>query len=87
MAMEFPGDCVGPYQIIEQLGQGGMGIVYRALDKRLGREVALKVLRPEGASDPAGQRRIRREATAIAALNRLEMLFGPSTVHGASLQS
>src|SRR5580658_4435289 len=63
------GDRLGPYEILGPLGAGGMGEVYRAQDSRLGRDVALKVLPPEVASDPARQRRFETEARAVAALN------------------
>ncbi len=63
------GTRLGPYEIIELLGKGGMGEVYRARDSRLDRDVALKVL-PEGiASDPDTLARFDREARALAALN------------------
>lgn len=84
--MELPGECIGPYQIIELLGQGGMGKVFRAYDKRLNRDVALKVLQPDGAYDPAAQRRVRREATSIAALNHPNIVAIYDIVeHGESL--
>jgi serine/threonine protein kinase len=63
------GTRIGAYQVIAKLGEGGMGEVYRAHDPRLGRDVALKVLPPEMASDPARLERFTREARAIAALN------------------
>jgi hypothetical protein len=64
-----PGDRVGPYEIVSVLGAGGMGEVYRAQDLRLGREVAIKVLPEQFASDPDRLRRFKQEARAIAALN------------------
>ncbi|MBX3471590.1 MAG: serine/threonine protein kinase, partial [Planctomycetes bacterium] len=56
------------YERLELLGQGGMATVWRARDRLLGREVALKVLRPEVAHDPLGRERFRREAQALARL-------------------
>src|SRR5271170_4368609 len=58
-----PGDKLGPYEILAQIGRGGMGEVYRARDTRLGRDVAIKVSH-ENFSD-----RFEREARAVAALN------------------
>ena len=51
----------GRYQVIEELGRGGMGHVYRVLDKKLGEEVALKVIKPEVASDEKTIQRFRNE--------------------------
>ncbi len=59
---------IGPYRLVARLGTGGMGEVYQALDERLEREVAIKVIRPENAEDPRARRRFRREARAVAAL-------------------
>jgi serine/threonine protein kinase/tetratricopeptide (TPR) repeat protein len=64
-----PGSRLGSYEIVAPLGAGGMGEVYRAHDPRLGRDVALKVLPADMASDPARLERFTREARAIAALN------------------
>jgi len=60
---------VGPYQLVELVGIGGMGVVYRAHDPRLGRDVALKVLLPEVANDPERIKRFQREARATARLS------------------
>ncbi len=57
------GSCVGPYQIQAQIGSGGMGTVYRAIDTRLGRLVAIKVI------NPSYSERFQREAQVISALN------------------
>jgi len=60
---------LGPYAIVGPLGKGGMGIVYRARDTRLGRDVAIKVLLASLASDPDRVRRFEREARLLAALS------------------
>jgi tetratricopeptide (TPR) repeat protein/tRNA A-37 threonylcarbamoyl transferase component Bud32/TolB-like protein len=63
------GAKLGHYRILEKLGEGGMGVVYRALDENLQREVALKVLRVDHHDDGTGRTRMRREALALAQLN------------------
>jgi len=63
------GRTVGNYRIVERLGEGGMGKVYRALDTMVEREVALKCLRPEIAAQPGILERFRREAVVLARLN------------------
>lgn len=57
-----PGDRVGPYEVIASIGAGGMGEVYRAHDDRLHRDVALKIVSPRFALDPARQARFAGEA-------------------------
>ncbi|HEX4565260.1 MAG TPA: serine/threonine-protein kinase, partial [Vicinamibacterales bacterium] len=68
MALE-PGTRLGPYQITGPLGHGGMGVVYAAVDTRLERRVAIKLLPPEAVADPERRRRLIQEARAVSALN------------------
>jgi serine/threonine-protein kinase len=67
MSLEL-GRRLGPFEVVELLGQGGMGEVYRARDTRLHRDVALKVLPDRYASDPQRLARFRREALVLASL-------------------
>jgi serine/threonine protein kinase len=68
MSDEMIGTHLGTYLVESRLGQGGMGVVYRALDERLRRHVALKVLPPAFTADPARRLRFEREARAAAAV-------------------
>src|SRR6187200_1282934 len=63
------GARLGPYEIVNRAGAGGMGEVYRARDTRLDRTVAIKVLPPDLTSDSAARQRFEREARAVAALS------------------
>ena len=63
------GSRLGNYNIIEKLGEGGMGEVWRARDERLNRSVAVKILPPDVASDPTRRARFEQEARALGALN------------------
>jgi serine/threonine protein kinase len=63
------GSRIAHYEIVSAIGSGGMGVVYRARDTRLGRDVALKVMAPHIASDPAMRARFETEARAVASLS------------------
>ena len=64
-----PGARLGPYEVLAAVGAGGMGAVYKARDTRLDRTVAIKVLPPDVAGDPALNQRFEREARMLAALS------------------
>src|ERR1051325_7531316 len=64
-----PGARLGPYEIVELIGRGGMGEVYRATDTRLGRQGAIKILPSHLADHDESLARFRREARAVAALS------------------
>jgi serine/threonine-protein kinase len=72
----------GSYEIVGTLGEGGMGAVYRARDTRLNRDVAVKVLRPEVATDGARLARFEREAQILASLNHphIAQVYGLDTI-------
>jgi serine/threonine-protein kinase len=69
---------LGQYHILEKLGQGAMGEVYRARDSKLGREVALKLLPRAFTNDPDRRARLEREARTLAALNHVNI----ATIYG-----
>jgi TolB-like protein/Tfp pilus assembly protein PilF len=68
------GETLGPYRILEKLGAGGMGEVYRAHDSKLDRDVAIKVLPVHLTADPDALARFEREAKAVAALSHPNIL-------------
>src|SRR5690348_8966507 len=73
--MSLPsGTRVGPYEILGEVGAGGMGVVYRARDSRLGRTVAIKVLPPESLEKPERVARFEQEAKAASARNHPNIL-------------
>jgi serine/threonine protein kinase len=68
------GQLLGHYRVLEKIGSGGMGEVFRARDERLGRDVALKLIRPASNNNPDHLRRFEQEARAAAALNHPNIL-------------
>ena len=84
------GKTLHSYRILDKLGVGGMGIVYRAMDSHLDRPVAIKVLPPTALSDPDQQRRFVQEAKAASALNHPNIVtiydIDTEQVDGASVQ-
>src|ERR1700746_3015708 len=75
MAMPIAvGQKIGPYELVGQIGAGGMGVVYKARDPRLGREVAIKVLPASFSADADRLQRFAQEARAAAALSHPNIL-------------
>ena len=78
------GALVGHYELGELLGVGGMGAVYRARDRKLGRDVAIKVLPESVAGDPERIARFEREARVLASLNHpnIAAIYGFENIDG-----
>jgi serine/threonine-protein kinase len=68
------GTTIGKYDVLEEIGRGGMAVVYRGYDRELEREVAIKVLHPHLSSQPESKRRFHREARAVARLRHANIL-------------
>ncbi len=73
-----PGQSLGRYRLAEQIGEGGMGVVWKASDTTLGRDVAVKILPDEFAADPERLARFDREARLLASLNHPNV----AAIHG-----
>jgi non-specific serine/threonine protein kinase len=82
--MDLTGQTLSHYHLVEKLGEGGMGAVYRAEDVRLGRHVALKLLPTAGSSDPQVRERFLSEARAVSVLEHphICMLFEFNEANG-----
>ncbi len=80
------GARLGPYEILAPLGAGGMGVVYHAKDTKLGRPVALKIIRAELLANEEGLRRFEREARVLASLNhpRIAAIHSIEESHGTT---
>ena len=80
------GKTIAHYKIVEKIGAGGMGEVYRATDSKLGRDVALKMLPAAFAQDAERMARFQREAQVLASLNHpnIAAIYGLEEVGGVS---
>ena len=77
------GSTIAHYRITAKLGEGGMGIVYRASDTKLDRDVAIKVLPPEVANEPDRLARFEREAKTLAPFDRTNLRADDVTSDGS----
>src|SRR6266581_2857613 len=79
------GTRIGPYEVTSQLGEGGMGVVFRARDTKLQRDVALKLLPDHFASDPDRLSRFQREAQLLASVNHpnIAQIYGLEQTGGS----
>ena len=79
-----PGRVLTHYRLVQRIGEGGMGVVWRATDTTLGRDVAIKVLPEAFAHDPERMARFEREARVLASLNhpRVASIFGVGSAEG-----
>ena len=75
-------ETIGPYQVLREVGRGGMGVVYLARDSRLDRDVAIKALPEDLAQDPVRLARFEREAKTMASLNHPNV----AGIHGVEEQ-
>jgi serine/threonine protein kinase/Tfp pilus assembly protein PilF len=82
-ASRLLGQSLGHYRILEQIGAGGMGVVYRAHDERLDRDVALKILPPGAVPEQKARERFRKEAQVLAKLNHANV----ATIHDFDTQN
>lgn len=74
-SVPFPGQMIGPYKLIRQLGSGGMGVVWEAIESASGRHVALKLLNRETNLEPASAQRFEREARLAAQVSHPHVTF------------
>jgi len=80
----MPDRTLSHYELLEEIGKGGMGVVYKARDTRLDRFVAIKLLPPDKMSDPDRKRRFVQEAKAASGLNHPNIVTMRSTRSMAS---
>lgn len=81
------GQTIGRYRIIDEIGAGGMGVVYRAVDVKLERELAIKILAPGVLEDENARRRLRNEAKILSRLNHpsIQIIHDFDTIEGLDL--
>jgi serine/threonine protein kinase/tetratricopeptide (TPR) repeat protein len=84
LTVASPGETLGHYRILEKIGEGGMGLVCRAVDTKLDREVAIKFMPALWTADPQHLERFRREARTVAALNHPNIIVVHDIEEGGS---